>query len=146
MQLHYFAILMLTWISYGCWTSWSWTDSSPWQYIKVHYVWRPGYTVLRQDTKRPCIYLPKTMHKALLSDKALSLDVKLHFAAIYLSRPPRCHAAVEQFTHYLVSCDSISESFGPGSWSKRGKNSQPPLNSDDRKASNNNVLVPPRIT
>lgn len=56
-----------------------------------------------------------TMHTTLLSNKALSLDAQAKFAAMYLSRPPCCHAAVVQSTHYLVSCDSISESFGPGS-------------------------------
>lgn len=75
-----------------------------------------------------------TMHTTLLSNKALSLEAQAKFAAMYLSRPPCCHAAVVQSTHYLVSCDSISESFGPGSWTKRGKNSQPLLNPDDRES------------
>lgn len=40
---------------------------------------------------------------------------------MYLSRPPRCQAAAAPSTRYLVSCDSISESFGPGSLKlKRG--------------------------
>lgn len=61
------------------------------------------------------------MQTGILSDKALSLDSQANFAAMYLSRPPCCHAAVVPSTHYLVSCDSISESFGPGSRTKREK-------------------------
>lgn len=54
--------------------------------------------------------------QAVLNGRALSLD-----ATMYLSRSPCCHAAVVRSTHYVVSCDSISESFGPGSWTKREK-------------------------
>lgn len=76
------------------------------------------------------------MQTVVLSCTALSLDAQAHFAAMYLSRSPCCHAAVVRSTHYFVSCDSISESFGPGSWTKRreGGTSQPPLNSDDRES------------
>lgn len=136
-------------------SSWSCTDRSPWQYIKVHFVWRPGYTFLEhtfshlhahtgahtvwskhtQASPNSHTHMQRhTMHTDILSDKALSLDAQAHFAAMDLSRPPCCHAAVARSTHYLVSCDSISESFGPGSWTKMGKNSQPPLNSDDRES------------
>lgn len=39
-------------------------------------------------------------------------------------------------THYLVSCDSLSESYGPESWAKSGQKKKSPelqLNPDDRK-------------
>lgn len=76
-----------------------------------------------------------TLQTVILSCRALSLDAQAHFAAMNLSRSPCCHAAAVRSTHYFLSCDSISESFCPGSWTKRGGGgtSQPLLNSDDRE-------------
>lgn len=100
-------------------SSWSCTDRSAWQHVKMLYVyvWRPGFRPHTHTLSQVSIDTRiHKIHAALLSYKALSLDTQTHFAAMHLSRSPGCHPAVVPSTHYLVSCDSISESFGPGSW------------------------------
>lgn len=56
-----------------------------------------------------------------------------------LSPSPRCHPAAAPSTHYLVSCDSISESVGPEERKKNRRKkkraSQLLLNSDDKTKS-----------
>lgn len=112
-------------------SSWSCTDGSAWQYIKVVYVyvWRQGSGPHIHTDIQVFIHT----HTGNGSYKTFCPWMLLH-TLLWLSPSPCCHPAVVPSTHYLVSCDSSSESVGPEE--PRGgktKASQLPLNSNDRE-------------
>lgn len=45
-------------------SSWSCTDRSPWQYIKEHFIWGPGYTFLEHTSSllHTCMYMQVLIH------------------------------------------------------------------------------------